>query len=193
MRAAFGIAPLLSLLLVAVVGAADAPALKAGVFSPPRPAPDFSLRGSDGRELSLSRYRGKLIVLGFGYTSCPNVCPITLATLAQTRRNLGPLATDVQVVYITVDPDRDNAERLKTYLDSFDATFVGGTGAAEALSAVRKQYGILAERKGSGSGATVAHSSYMLLIDRRGSLRALMPYGRSVDDYAHDLNILLKE
>lgn len=195
------VALLLSLPSVAAAGAADAPALspalssalRAGVFSPPRQAPDFSLQGSDGRELTLSRYRGKVVILGFGFTSCPDVCPTTLAVLAQTRRKLGPTATDVQVVYVTVDPQRDVAERLKKYLDTFDPTFVGGTGTAEQLAAVRKEYGILAEKKIYGSNYTVAHSSYTYLIDRSGSLRALMPYGHGPDDYVHDLKILLKE
>src|SRR5215207_10032692 len=70
-------------------GAADSPALRSGVFSPPRAAPDFSLRGSDGSELKLSRYRGKVVALGFGYTTCPDVCPTTLAELAAVRKKLG--------------------------------------------------------------------------------------------------------
>src|SRR5580698_2262257 len=90
--------------------------LKAGVFNPPREAPDFSVRGSDGTELTLSRYRGKVVVLGFGYTSCPNVCPATLAVLAQAHRKLGALGAQVQIIYLTVDPERDDAERLKQYL-----------------------------------------------------------------------------
>lgn len=182
-----------SLLLVTAAWAADAPALKAGVFSPPRQAPDFSLQGSDGRELKLSRYRGKLVILGFGFTSCPDVCPTTLATLAQARRKLGPAAADVQIIYITVDPERDVAGRMKQYLGTFDPTFVGGTGTEQQLSAVRKGYGILAEKKHYGGNYTVAHSSYTYLIDRSGTLRALMPYGRGPDDYVHDLKILLQE
>jgi len=192
-RFAFAGARLLLLLLFASAAAADPAALKAGVFSPSRPAPDFLLQGSDGSELQLSRQRGKVVVLSFGYTSCPNVCPTTLATLAYARRSLGSLAADVQVVYVTVDPGRDSAERMKAYLGRFDATFLGGTGGAGELAAVRQRYGILAEKKGSGSGYTVAHSSYTLLIDRSGSLRALMPYGHSADDYVHDLKILLRE
>jgi protein SCO1 len=184
---------LLSFALVASVVAADIPALKAGVFSPPRQAPDFSLQGSDGRELKLSRYRGKVVIVGFGFTSCPDVCPTTLGTLAQARRDLGPAAADVQVVYITVDPERDVAERMKKYLSAFDATFVGGTGSPQQLAAVRKEYGILAERKTYGGSYTFSHSSYTYLIDRAGNLRALMPYGHSPEDYAHDLKILLKE
>ena len=100
--------------------AANAPALKAGVFSPPRQAPDFSLQGSDGRELKLSSYRGKVVVLGFGFTSCPDVCPTTLGTLAQARRNLGAQAANVQVIYVTVDPERDVADTMKKYLGAFD-------------------------------------------------------------------------
>lgn len=170
-----------------------APALKAGVFSPARPAPDFSLLGSDGHELNLHRYRGKVVILGFGYTSCPDVCPTTLSTLAQARRQLGPAAADVQVVYVTVDPDRDGVERLKKYLGTFDPSFAGGTGTAEQLAAVRKAYGIFVEKKAYGSNYTLAHSSYLLLIDRNGILRALMPYGRGPADYVHDLRLLLEE
>src|ERR1700722_1911050 len=82
--------------------AADAEELKAGVFNPPREAPDFSVQGSDGTALTLSRYRGRVVILGFGYTSCPNVCPATLAVLAQARRKLGSSASQVQIIYLTV-------------------------------------------------------------------------------------------
>ncbi len=173
--------------------AANAPALKAGVFDPPRQAPDFSLQGSDGRELKLSHYRGKVVVLGFGFTSCPDVCPTTLGTLAQTRRNLGAAAPNVQVIYVTVDPERDVAERMKKYLAGFDATFVGGTGTVRQLAAVRKDYGVSAEKKTFGDTYTYAHSSFTYLIDRGGKIRALMPYGHSPDDYVNDLTILLRE
>ncbi|HKR33461.1 MAG TPA: SCO family protein [Steroidobacteraceae bacterium] len=193
MKSLLAHALLLSLLFVAAAVGADAPALKAGVFSPPRPAPDFSLQGSDGRALTLSRFNGKVVLLGFGFTSCTEVCPVTLATLAQARRKLGSAAADVQVVYVTVDPERDVAERMKNYLGAFDPTFVGGTGAAERLAAVRKDYGVFAEKKTQGSTYTVAHSSFVFLIDRSGSLRALMPYGHGPDDYVHDLKMLLQE
>jgi protein SCO1/2 len=194
MRSSRALAPLVSLLFAAAAAAADAPELKAGVFSPPRQAPDFSLDGSDGRALNLRRFKGKVVLLGFGFTWCPSVCPTTLATLAQARRKLGSAAAaDVQIVYITVDPERDKAERLKEYLAAFDPTFVGGTGTAERLAVVRKDYGVFAEKKGQGKDYQVAHSSFTYLIDRSGSLRALMPYGHGPDDYVHDLRILLNE
>jgi protein SCO1/2 len=168
-----------------------APALKAGVFEPPRDAPAFSLRGSDGAELTLARFRGKVVIVGFGFTSCPDVCPTTLATLAGARKQLGADAEGLQVVYVTVDPERDDVERLRTYLAAFDPTFVGGTGTAEQLEAVRKEYGIAATRLATPAGYGFSHSSYTYLIDRGGKLRALMPFGHSSEDYAHDVRILL--
>ncbi|HKS55714.1 MAG TPA: SCO family protein [Steroidobacteraceae bacterium] len=187
---------LYSLLTLAVLGAAPvagAPALKAGTFDPPREAPDFSLQSSDGGKLALRDYRGKVVVLGFGFTSCTEVCPVTLATLALAHRKLGAAAAGVQIVYITVDPERDDPAQLKKYLHAFNPTFVGGTGRADELAAVRKNYGVTAEKHGTGSSYTVAHSSFTYLVDRRGKLRALMPYGRAADDYVHDLGILLAE
>jgi protein SCO1/2 len=184
---------LLPLLLVAPLRATETPTLKAGVFDPPRQAPDFTLQGSDGRDLKVSTYRGKVVLLAFGFTSCADVCPTTLATFADARRKLGAAASDVQVVYVTVDPERDVPERMKKYLAGFDPSFVGGTGSAAQLAAVRKDYGVSAEKKTFGSAYTYAHSSFIYLIDRRGRIRALMPYGHSPEDFVHDLKILLRE
>jgi len=174
--------------LVSAVHAADGK-LKAGVFDPPRTAPDFSLSGSDGNPLTLSRYRGKVVVLGFGFTSCPEVCPTTLATLAKARRKLGAGANDMQVIYLTVDPERDKPGRMRTYLAAFDSSFVGGTGTPGQLAKVREQYGVVATKVNDAFD----HSSFVYLIDRHGSLRALSPYGRSADDIAHDVALLLKK
>lgn len=185
------LACLLALAAAGAASAADAPKLVAGVFDPPRMAPDFALRGSDGGELALARLRGKVVVLGFGFTSCPDVCPVTLATLAAAHKKLGERRGEVQVVYVTVDPGRDDPERMRTYLEKFDASFLGGTGTAEQLEAVRNEYGIAARRVAKGGSYAFDHSSYTYLIDRSGRLRALMPYGSSSDAYVHDLSILL--
>ena len=169
-----------------------APALKAGVFEPPAAAPEFSLRGSDGQDLTLARYRGRLVLLVFGFTHCPEVCPTTLATLAEARKALGADASAVQVVYVTVDPERDDVNRIRQYLGAFDATFVGGTGPADALAAVRKGYGVVAEKVARpGGGYGMNHSSSVYLIDRQGRLRAMMPYGHEAKDFVHDLRLLL--
>lgn len=185
---------LLSLLLVSLAPAhANRPRLTAGTFDPPRAAPELELQGSHGKQLKLSDYRGKVVLLGFGFTSCPDVCPTTLAVLAQARKQLGSLADQLQVVYVTVDPQTDTPERMRKYLATFDSTFVGGTGDEAALAAVRKEYGIVANRKTYGSSYTFAHSSYVYLIDRAGKLRALMPYGQSAEDFVHDVRALLGE
>lgn len=181
-----------SLLAMCAV-AADRSTLKAGVFEPPRAAPELPLEASSGGKLSLAGYRGKVVLLGFGFTSCPEVCPTTLATLAQARKRLGAQGEQLQVVYVTVDPERDTADRMRAYLHGFDASFVGGTGTAEQLAAVRKNYGVMAERKPIGNSYSVAHSSSVYLIDQKGLLRAMMPYGRLPDDYVHDVRALLSE
>ena len=184
------LALLLTLLVAGFPRAEEGTALKAGVFDPPRAAPEFTLSGSDGAPLKLSAYRGKVILLGFGFTSCTAVCPITLGTLKQVNRKLGAQASELQVIYITVDPERDDAPRLKKYLSSFDPAFIGGTGTEAQLAAVRKDYGIAAEKVAGPEGG-YTHSSFIYLIDRAGRLRALMPFGHVADDYVHDVRILL--
>jgi protein SCO1/2 len=174
--------------------ASSDPLLKSGEFSPPRMAPDFSLRGSNGSELKLSRYRGKVIALGFGYSSCPEVCPTTLAELAAARKKLGADGNDFQVIYVTVDPQRDTVDRLKGFVGGFDPSFIGATGTPAELAEVRKAYGISAVKMKSGDGNYVFnHSSFIYLIDREGRLRAMSPYGRAVDDVVHDVRVLLKK
>jgi protein SCO1/2 len=165
---------------------------KAGVFDPPRVAPDFELPGTQGKPLKIADYRGKVVVLGFGFTHCPEVCPMTLATLAAARKELGDAAADVQVVWITVDPERDDADRLGKYVTAFDPTFVGGTGSEAQLAAVRKDYGIAASKiKKEGQPDGWSHSAFTYLIDRDGKLRALMPYGHPATDFVNDLRLLL--
>ena len=183
--------------LSALAASAAAPRLKAGVFEPAQPAPEFALKGSDGAELKLARFKGKLVLLVFGFTNCPEVCPTTLATLAQARKDLGADAADVQVVYVTVDPERDDVTRIRKYLGAFDATFIGGTESPDTLAAMRKRYGVVAE-KIAPKQATAAntaygmnHSTSVFLIDRVGKLRGMMPYGHEAKDFVHDLKLLL--
>ena len=165
---------LLALAVLATAVHASQGELKAGVFDPPRVAPEFSLKGSDGTELKLSRYRGKVVVLGFGFTNCEYVCPTTLSTLAKARKKLGAAGKDFQVVYVTVDPERDGPERMRAYLAAFDPSFVGGTGTPQQLVGVRKDYGIVATKKTGSDPAhySVDHSSFVYLIDRQGVIRA---------------------
>jgi protein SCO1/2 len=174
----------------AVLAADDGP-LRAGAFTPARIAPDFALRGSNGSELVLSHFRGKVVLLSFGYTSCTEVCPVTLAVLALARKELAAAADDVQVVYVTVDPDRDGAAHMREFLGNFDTSFIGATGTEAQLAAVRKDYGIVATKIPSKDGYVYAHSSFVFLIDRGGRLRAMMPFGYKAEDYVHDVKRLL--
>lgn len=184
-----------SLMLAAlpVLAHANTPRLKAGVFEPPQAAPEFSLKGSDGAALNLARFKGKLVLLTFGFTLCPEVCPTTLATLAQARRELGAAAADVQVVYVTVDPERDSLDRIRHYLAAFDPSFVGGTEAPARLAEMRKRYGVVAEKipKPQPNAYGMNHSTSVFIIDRTGRLKAMMPYGHEARDFVHDLRLLL--
>jgi protein SCO1/2 len=188
----------LLLILLGVCGLAQAApptsdTLKAGVLTPVMAAPTLKLSGTDGKPLELARFRGKVVLLAFGFSNCGEVCPITLATLAGARKKLGPEAAGVQVVYVTVDPERDTAAQMKKFLGSFDATFLGGVGTRAEIDAAQASYGISSVKNVNADGSyTIGHSSSIYLIDRAGGLRAVMPYGHPIDDFVHDLRILLR-
>jgi protein SCO1/2 len=174
--------------------APDTNALKAGVLTPIMAAPDLKLQGSDGKPLNLARFRGKVVLLAFGFSNCGEVCPITLATLAGARKKLGESAANVQVVYVTVDPERDDAAQMRKFLGSFDPTFIGGVGSRAEIDLAQKNYGISSNKNTNPDGSfTIGHSSSIYMIDRAGGLRAVMPYGHTSDDFVHDLKILLRQ
>ena len=168
-------------------------ALKAGVLSPVMAAPALKLSGTDGVPLDLQRFRGKVVLLAFGFSNCGEVCPITLATLAGARKKLGADAAQVQVIYVTVDPERDDAAQMRKFLGSFDPTFVGGVGTRAEIDLAQKSFGISSTKTVNADGSyNIGHSSSIYMIDRAGGLRAVMPYGHPVDDFVHDLKILLR-
>ena len=169
---------------------------RTGVLQPPRKASDFTLKASNGAAFRLSRYQGKVVLVGFGYTYCPDVCPTTLADLALVRKKLGADAERVQVIYVTVDPERDTVERLRAYMNAFDKTFLGLTGTPEQLAGVRKAYGVSTRKTvmDKKSGAyLVHHSASVHVIDGAGYLRIMAPFGTPVEDMVHDVRLLLKE
>jgi protein SCO1/2 len=120
------------------------------------------------------------------------VCPTTLADLAKARTKLGA-PRDFQVIYVTVDPERDSAAVLGKYLGAFDQSFLGATGTPAELARVRNDYGVTTSRVASALTYYVHHSSFVYLIDRAGKLRAMMPFGVSIDDIAHDVKVLLQQ
>jgi protein SCO1/2 len=162
------------------------------VFQPPNQAPDLPLIDQEGRPFSLNRHRGKLLLLFFGYTVCPDVCPTTLIELANARKRLGAGAGKIQVIFVTVDPERDTPQALKRYLAYFDRTFIGLSGDPETVAGVAKAYGVRYGKRPTSTPGWyfVDHTALTYLIDRAGRLLAAYPYGTSVDDLVADLKSL---
>jgi protein SCO1/2 len=163
------------------------------VIQSPDPAFNFKLSSSTG-EISLSDYRGKLVVIYFGYTFCPDICPATLANVAQALRDMGSQADNVQVVMISVDPERDTPEKLAEYMKHFHPSFIGVTGSQEKLAEVASLYGIFYEKQ-KGSEATkylMDHTATLLIVDREGYLKLVLPFGVTADEIADDLTYMLR-
>lgn len=160
----------------------------------PTTAPDLTLTDQSGQPASLSDFRGKLVLLYFGYTFCPDVCPTTLGTVNQALGLLGAKADDVQLVMISVDPERDTPPVLASYLANFNPTFVGLTGTPEEIASAATPFGVFYE-KHEGSAATgylVDHTASLMVLDRDGRMRLVLPFGTSAEDIASDLRQLLR-
>lgn len=165
------------------------------VVDPPPPAADFTLTDQHGQPFRLSQQKGKFVLIFFGYTNCPDVCPITLSEFKRVKAMLGSQADRVEFVYVTVDPERDTVDRLAQYLPNFDPEFIGLTGDRATLERVWLDYGVVAEKQDSGSAAgyLVDHSTRTYLIDADGNWRINFPYGMEPEKIAQDLRHLLKE
>ena len=158
-----------------------------------QPATEFTLMSEDGKPIQLRDFRGKLVLLYFGYTHCPDACPTTMAETRVAFAELGPQAEDVQVIMVSIDPERDTPEILADYVQQFDARFLGGTATLEEVTALASAYGVIF-RKHEGSAATgylIDHSVQMIVIDRQGYTRMLFPYGLPGEEMADDLRYLL--
>ena len=154
---------------------------------------DFELRDPQGNTRRLADFRGKAVVVFFGYTQCPDVCPTTLAALAEAMKDLGPDADRVQVLFITVDPERDTPALLAQYVPAFDRRFLGLYGDAEATARTAKEFKIIYQKvPGSSAGTyTMDHSAGTYVFDPQGRLRLYVANGQGADVFAHDLRELL--
>ena len=154
----------------------------------------LELTGHDGRPRALADFRGKLIVLFFGYTHCPDVCPTTLADVAGSLKALGADAARVQVLFVTLDPERDTPEVLSQYVPAFNPTFLGLYGDAAATERAAKEFKVFYEKRPGGApGAyTVDHSAQVFVLDAAGRLRLVERNERIAQDLAEDLRTLLK-
>ena len=154
----------------------------------------LALTGHDGKARTLADFRGKVVVLSFGFTHCPDVCPTTLADAARALKKLGR-PERVQVLFVTLDPERDTPAVLAKYVPAFDSDFLGLFGDRDATLRVAKEFKIFFEqRSGSTPGSySIDHSAQSYVIDARGRLRLLVKHESIATDLAHDLRELLKE
>lgn len=155
---------------------------------------DFELIGHDGEPRSLEDFRGQVTVVFFGFTHCPDVCPITLAELAAALDKLGEDAKRVQVLLITVDPERDTPDVLRGYVTAFHPSFVGLTGSAEQIASVAREFKVIYQRVDGSSPETYSmdHSAGSFVFDPEGRLRLYVSYGQGAEVFAHDIAHLLK-
>ena len=156
-------------------------------------ARDFTLTDHYGATRSLADFRGKAVAVFFGYTHCPDVCPTTLADFAAALKQLGPLASQVQVIFVTVDPERDTPDLLRQFVPAFDPSFLGMYTDAESLQRLAKEFKVVYQKSSvkADDDYLIDHSAGTYVYDAQGRLRLLMPYGSSPDAIANDLRTLL--
>jgi protein SCO1/2 len=181
--------------------------LLAAGCSPPKPefkasdvtgsgfAKDFALNDASGKPRTLADFKGKAVVVFFGYVQCPDVCPTTLATLAEAMKLLGKDADRVQVLFVTIDPERDTPRLLAEYVPAFDSRFLGLWGDAEATARVAKEFKVLYRKQPGPTPETYTmdHSAGSFVFDPQGRLRLYVGHGQGANVFAHDLRELLRE
>jgi len=157
-------------------------------------AKGFNLTDHNGQSRSLSDFKGKVVVLFFGYTQCPDVCPTTLTELVEVKRLLGPDGDKLQAVFVTVDPARDTTELLKAYMTNFDSTFVAFVPTADELADLAKHFKIYYKKQAgkTPTSYTMDHSAGSYVYDTQGNLRLYSRYGAGVQMLAQDIQTLLK-
>lgn len=164
------------------------------VLQSEQPVEDFSLTSMHGQQVKLSDYRNKIVVIYFGYTYCPDVCPTTLAEIKKALGILGPAAHDIQVIMITVDPERDTPAVLNSYMTQFDPNFLGLTGSVSDIQNVAAPLGVYFARQdgATGSDYLMEHTASVMVLNKSGSLKLLWAYGTPASEMAEDLKYMLR-
>jgi protein SCO1/2 len=169
----------------------------ATVLPEPRPLPEFSLTDHRNQPFTRERLRGRTSLVFFGFAHCPDICPATLQQLATARRQLAaasPAGGEVplpEIVFISVDPERDTAETLQSYVEFFGDGITGVTGAADEIRALASPLGVFFEKQPSGEDYTVNHSTAVLVVDGNASLQAVFSAPHKVESFVHDLPLLM--
>lgn len=187
--------PALALLLAVGLAACGGPSFRGSVLEEPVAVPDLSLTDQHGGTFRLSDQRGSVVLLFFGYTQCPDVCPTTLATWRKVHQALGDDAERVRFAFVTVDPERDTPERLGLHVGAFNPDFAGLTGTQEELEAAYEVFDVYHEKdtsSGSAAGYLISHTATTFVLDPEGRWRLRETYGTEVEDIVHDIRQLLK-
>lgn len=153
----------------------------------------FALTDFNGQPKTLADYRGQVVMLYFGFVQCPDVCPTALTRASAVMQRLGPDASEVQVLFVTVDPERDTPALLREYMAAFDPSFMALTGDAAQIQAAADEFRVFYKKIPTGSSYTMDHTALTYLFDRQGRLRLALRHEQSEDDYAADLKQLLAE
>jgi protein SCO1/2 len=185
-----------ALVVLALIGcrpAPQSPTFQATDITGAAFARDFRLTDHNGQVRTLADFRGKVVAIFFGYTHCPDVCPTTLSDFAAALQQLGPEADKVQVIFVTVDPERDTPDLLKQYVPAFSPRFLGMVTDAETLKQLAKEYKVVYQKTSvkAADDYLIDHSAGTYVYDPKGNIRLLMPYGSSPEAIAQDLKTLL--
>lgn len=184
---------LILLLLGGCDGISDRPAFQLTDLTGAEFGRNFQLTDHNGKARTLEDFKGKVVVVFFGYVFCPDVCPTTMGELALVMKELGQAAERVQVLFITVDPERDTPEILSQYVPSFHPAFLGLYGDADATRRTAKEFKIFYQKQvTAGGGYTVDHSAGTYIYDASGRLRLFSAYGQGAQKLLHDIRILLQ-
>ena len=201
-RSAFGVGAVVLVAVVALIATLvwpgylnrdEAYAFNGGTWDPPNQASPIDLIDQDSQPFTLDSRKGKVVLVFFGYTYCPNFCPTTMLEVQKVKSLLGEQANEVDVLFVTVDPERDLPARLKEYLAFFDPTFVGLSGTDAQIDAIKLPWGVLGAKQPADANGQylVDHTTSLYAIDPDGNLRLVWGYGTSPEDIAEDIEHIL--
>jgi protein SCO1/2 len=182
----------LSALLAGCGGAPPPPKFKLTDVTGAGFAREISLTDHNGKPRTLADFRGKVVTVFFGFTHCPDVCPTAMVELAQVAKALGPDADKLQVLFVTVDPERDTPELLRQYVPAFHPSFLGLHGDLDAIARTAKEFKVYFRKQPLKSGGyTVDHGAGIFILDREGRLRLFAQYGQGPEALLHDIRLLI--